>query len=165
MPEEYDDDQEGLELPPPFFPYGGDSLEGDGIDGSDPIEVSVEGVFASDHNGNIQRFVLLSDGDRKLPILIGGFEASAITLSLEGNSAPRPMPHDLIKTLIDKLGAELEKILIDDLLSTTYYAQLFLKMGDREITLDARPSDAIAIALRCEKPILVANRILKQSIQ
>lgn len=165
MPEDYEDDPEGLEKPPSFFPYEGDRESVQPVDYGEPVEVSVEGVFASDIQGNVQRFVLLSDGDRKLPIIIGGFEATAITLSLEGTTTDRPMTHDLLRNVIERLEATMDRVVIDDLWSTTYYAKIFLKHGDREITIDSRPSDAIALALRFDVPIYVADGILEQATE
>jgi len=104
--------------------------------------------------------VLLSDGDRKVPILIGPFEAQAITLPLDGAQPDRPMTHDLIRTIIDRLGWSLARVIIDDLWSATYYAKLHLHQGNNEIEIDCRPSDAIALAVRFDAPILVAEGIL-----
>ncbi len=164
MPEEFDDDQEGLDKPPPFFPYeDANALEGQESLG-EPVEVSVEGVFAAANNGNVQRFVLLSDGDRKVPILIGEFEAAAILYSLDGATPDRPMTHDLLKTVIERLGGSVEKVVIDDLWSTTFYAKMHVNCGSETVAIDARPSDSIAIALRCEAPIFVADGILQQGM-
>lgn len=163
MPEEYEDEPEGLERPPPFFPYEPDAtapaLDGPG----EPVEVSIEGVFAAESNGSIQRFVLLSDGDRKLPILIGLAEAAAISLPLEGATPDRPMTHDLVKTILERLGATVERIVIDDLWSTTFYAKIVLRHNETETIIDSRPSDAIAIALRFEAPVYVAENILQHA--
>jgi len=163
MPEEYEDEPEGLERPPPFFPYKPDETVRPGGNTGEPIEVSIEGVFAAESNGSIQRFVLLSDGDRKLPILIGLAEAAAISLPLEGATPDRPMTHDLVKTILERLGATVERIVIDDLWSTTYYAKIVLRHDGIETIIDSRPSDAIAIALRFESPVFVVENILHQA--
>lgn len=165
MSEEFDDaDGSGnFELPPSFFPYG-DAGEGrePGSYG-EPVEVEIEGVFASSENPNNAQFILLSDGDRKLPILIGNYEARAIVLPLEHAQADRPMTHDLLKTIIERLGGTVDKVVIDDLWNTTYYAKVFIKRGKEEIVIDARPSDSIAIAVRFEAPIFVAEGILEHT--
>lgn len=163
MPEDYEDDPEGLDRPPPFFPYDGDQSERTPGNFGEPVEVTIEGVFGAENNGNIQRFVLLGDGERKVPILIGPFEATAISLVLEGKTPDRPMTHDLLATVIGRLGGSLDRVVIDDLWNTTYYAKIYLRVGDRETEIDCRPSDAIALALRCESPILVADGILSQA--
>jgi uncharacterized protein len=126
------------------------------------IEVSIEGVFAAENAGNISRFVLLSDGERKLPILIGPYEAQAISLPLDGTQPDRPMTHDLVRNIMDRLEATLDRVVIDDLWNTIYYAKLYLKSkSDEEIEIDSRPSDAIALAVRFEAPIFVADGILE----
>lgn len=129
----------------------------------EPVEVNIEGVFAAENSGQISRFVLLSDGSRKLPILIGPYEAQAISLPLEGTRPDRPMSHDLLRTVIDRLGATLNRVVIDDLWNGIYYAKLYLRKGSEEIEIDARPSDAIAMAVRFESPIYVSDGILESA--
>lgn len=163
MPEDFEG-QEGpddLNEPPSFF----SPLEGgpeDHIPGNlgDPIEVQIEGVFAAENQGQISRFVLLSDGSRKLPILIGPYEAQAISLPLEGTRPDRPMTHDLLRNVIDRMNTTLDRVVIDDLWNTIYYAKLYIRRGDEELEIDARPSDAIAMAVRFEAPIYVSEGIL-----
>ncbi|MBS1706452.1 MAG: bifunctional nuclease family protein [Armatimonadetes bacterium] len=161
MPEEFEGESPEFEVPPSFFPYKEDEGAGTGRDYGEPVEVQVEGVFSAESNGDIQRFVLLTDGERKLTIVIGGFEATAIHLALEGTQPDRPMTHDLLKTIVDRLEGEMDRVVIDDIWSTTYYAKLFLKHQDKEMAIDCRPSDAIALALRFEVPILVSEGILE----
>ncbi|MBL8087650.1 MAG: bifunctional nuclease family protein [Chthonomonas sp.] len=163
MPDDYEDEPEDLDTPPPFFPYDGEDADREPVDMGEPVEVQVEAVLAAEHAGNVQQFVLLSDGDRKLPIQIGGFEAAAITLVLEGKKTDRPMTHDLTKTLVDRLGGELVRVVIDDLWNTTYYAKLFLMHDGEEVIVDSRPSDSIALALRFDAPIFVSEAILAQA--
>lgn len=164
MSDELPDDSEGLDKPPSFFPYESDvDLPRDPGERGEPIECAIEGVFGYESNGNIQRFVLLSDGERKVPILIGPFEAQAISLPLDGATPDRPMTHDLMRNIIDRLGAELVRVVIDDLWSTTYYAKMYLRRGDEEMEIDSRPSDAIAMAVRFEAPIFVVEGILSSS--
>jgi len=162
MPEEYEgpEEPENLEDPPAFFPLeGGIHERAEGSPG-DLIEVQVEGVFVAENGGQASRFVLVSDGERKLPILIGPFEAQAIQLVLESNRPDRPMTHDLIKSVLDRLGAVVDRAVIDDFWNTVYYAKLYLRTRTEEIEIDARPSDAIAVAIRFGAQIYVAESIL-----
>ncbi len=156
---------EGDELnePPPFFPLEGGGPDREPSSLGEPVEVNIEGVFAAENSGQISRFVLLSDGSRKLPILIGPYEAQAISLPLEGTRPDRPMSHDLLRTVIDRLGATLNRVVIDDLWNGIYYAKLYLRKGSEEIEIDARPSDAIAMAVRFESPIYVSDGILESA--
>ncbi|MEZ5163338.1 MAG: bifunctional nuclease family protein [Fimbriimonadaceae bacterium] len=166
MAEDRFEDQDDLNRPPSFFPYDGDApdMEED-IEPGEPVECQVEAVFATHTDENIQRFVLLSDGRRKLPIVIGAFEASAITMALEGLQADRPMTHDLLKNIIEKLDATVDRILIDDMFNDTYYAKIWIVDGEDTYPIDSRPSDAIAIALRFNAPILVSDGILEANSQ
>ena len=167
MAEEYDEPErsENLDEPPPFFPYEGDAPIR--IPGSmgELIEVSVDGVYAAENNGSISRFVLVTDGERKLPILIGAFEAQAILLEHEGARADRPMTHDLIRTIMDRTEITLDRVVIDDFWNAVYYAKLYIRHGGEEIEIDARPSDSIALAMRFGSPIFVANGILEAAIE
>ncbi|HHP51607.1 MAG TPA: bifunctional nuclease family protein [Moorella mulderi] len=105
--------------------------------------------------------VLLSDPSEKqiLPIWIGPFEAQAIVLALEGVLTPRPMTHDLMRSLCETLGIEVTKVLVQDIRDGTYYAELYLRQGDREVVVDARPSDAIALALRTNAPLYITEKV------
>jgi hypothetical protein len=108
--------------------------------------------------------VLLKDvRNRLVPIYIGRYEAVAISMALEGASYPRPMTHDLLKNVIDRLGARVERIVVDDLWQQTYYARISVAMENEVADIDARPSDAIALALRAHAPIFVAESVLAQS--
>ena len=101
------------------------------------------------------------DGDRVLPILIGPAEAGAIAMELQGIRPQRPMTHDLVKRLILGLGGELRRVLIADLRDDTYFAELELVREGEVIRVDARPSDGIAIALRLQAPIFLADQLLE----
>jgi uncharacterized protein len=96
-----------------------------------------------------------------LPIWIGPAEAQAIAMQLQGIAPPRPMTHDLIKSILDQAGIELQKVVIQDLEDATYVARIYLHTGEEELQIDSRPSDAIALAVRFHAPILVATRLLK----
>jgi hypothetical protein len=109
--------------------------------------------------------VVLKDpkSETLLPIVIGRFEASAITAELEQISFPRPMTHDLMKNLIGHLGARVNRVEVCDLRDDTFYAWIYLMVDSREMRVDARPSDALAIALRTQSPIYVDERVLEKS--
>ncbi len=163
MPDERDDDQESFEKPPAFFPYDtGEEPLIASEDLGEPVEVTIEGVFFAESNGLVQRFVLLSDGDRKVPIIIGGFEATSISMPLEGNQPDRPMTHDLLKVLMERLDGNLQRVVIDDIWNKTYYAKLYIEKDGEEIEIDSRPSDAIALALRWNCPIFVSDGIMER---
>lgn len=103
-----------------------------------------------------------SGGGRALPIWIGSPEALAINLALEGISLERPLTHDLVKSILEGLGATVERIVITELRGSTFLAQIFLKADGRLLAVDARPSDSIAIALRTKSPIFVDDEVLGQ---
>ncbi|HNQ63218.1 MAG TPA: bifunctional nuclease family protein [Syntrophorhabdaceae bacterium] len=109
--------------------------------------------------------VLLKDLEDKdvLPIWIGLLEASSIATALENINTPRPMTHDLVKNLLDKLGVKIVRIEVNDLKDNTYYALLHLDVDNRRLVIDSRPSDAIAIALRTNAPIFVEESVIKRS--
>ncbi len=103
-------------------------------------------------------------GSRILPIVIGLTEASAIKLKISGFQPPRPLTHDLMHTVIENLEASVEKVIIDKLEESTFHAKIVLKMvSGKTKTIDARPSDSIAIAVRAHVPIFVEDSIVKQS--
>ncbi len=131
-------------------------------------EVKVMGVYAHQEQGTIaNHFVLLRDNrGRRVPIFVGQFEAWAISLALEGDSPDRPFTHDLIKQMLERLDAKVERIIIDDLWNETFYAKIGLaKPGGETLELDARPSDAIALALRVRAPIYMAETVLEATIR
>lgn len=105
--------------------------------------------------------VLLSDQEETqiLPIWVGPFEAQAIALALQGILTPRPLTHDLMRSLCENLGVEVSKVLVQDIRDGTYYAELYLRQGEKEIVVDARPSDAIALALRTNAPLYITEKV------
>ncbi len=109
--------------------------------------------------------VILKDMDNKLnlPIWIGLLEATAMATELEGIKMARPMTHDLLKNLLVELGGSVNSIEITELKENTYYASIYLDIGGRELAIDSRPSDAIALALRTKSPIYVAKAVLEAS--
>lgn len=106
--------------------------------------------------------VILKDmeGRRYLPILIGPFEATAIALALEGTPVPRPLSHDLMRSIIHSLKAKVARIIIHDIQENTFYAKVVLESNGGTLEIDARPSDSIALALRTNAPIFVSERIV-----
>jgi len=105
------------------------------------------------------------DGKRFLPILIGPFEATAIALALEGAAVPRPLTHDLIRTILETLDSRLEQVVISDIRESTFFAKLVVRKNGELQEIDTRPSDGIAIALRMSAPIYVSDKIaLEESV-
>ena len=105
------------------------------------------------------------DGERTLPIWIGLLEATAIASELEGIKFSRPMTHDLLKSIIDRIDAEVNKVEVCELKNNTYYALIHLTHEGKEISIDARPSDALALSLRMDAPIFVAEEVISKSKQ
>ena len=104
-------------------------------------------------------------GERVLPIWIGANEAQAIARELAGQRFQRPLTHDLVASLVDGLGAKVTRVLISDLRDNTFFASLVVEHEPDVLSVDARPSDSIAIALRCKAPIFVSEKLLDQQIQ
>ncbi|HEX8299038.1 MAG TPA: bifunctional nuclease family protein [Rubricoccaceae bacterium] len=130
----------------------------------DYIQVDIIGLSTSPSSGGAYALVLGEvNGNRRLPIIIGAFEAQAIALELEKIQPPRPMTHDLIRNLFDALGAEVTDIVIDDLREGTFFAKVRYVYDDDEAQLDARPSDAVALAVRADAPIFVASSVLDEA--
>lgn len=102
-------------------------------------------------------------GQRRLPIIIGAFEAQAIALEIEGIKPPRPLTHDLLKNIIDNLGASVQEIFIDELRENTFYAKIILDVSSLTNDIDSRPSDAIALAVRTQAPIYVSEEVMVQA--
>lgn len=102
------------------------------------------------------------DGERIFPIVIGLHEAAAIERRLMGQEPPRPQTHDLLANVIEELGYNLEKIIINDLQSHTFFARLHLRKGDKAVEIDSRPSDALALGATAEVPIYVADHVLDE---
>ena len=104
-----------------------------------------------------------SDGKTVLPIWVGIFEANAIAMQLEEVASPRPMTHDLLKNVIEGLQATVDQVVITDLRDNTFFAMIHLKRDGEQFTIDARPSDAMALALRTSSPIHVETQVLDKS--
>ncbi len=112
-----------------------------------------------------QPIVLLKtvEGSRFLPIWIGHPEAAAILMKLQGASTPRPMTHDLLNELVERLDAKIDRVSVTELRDNTFYASITLSINGSEVEIDARPSDAIALAVRCSAPIFAAEDVIEES--
>lgn len=130
-------------------------------------EVKVMNVYAQQEQGvPPQHFVLLRDNrGRRIMIFVGQFEALAIHLAIDGEAPERPMTHDLIPTIIERLGATVERVVIDDLWNETFYAKICLtKQDGSTVEIDARSSDAIAVAVRSRAPIYMAEAVIEATV-
>ena len=127
------------------------------------VAMSIKGLMLDPVSNS--PIVVLKDEEEKffLPIWVGIFEANAIALQLENVTTPRPMTHDLLRNMISELDARVTRVVINDLRDSTFFAQIRLITGDKTLELDARPSDATALALRTEAPIFVAQTVLDQA--
>ena len=127
------------------------------------IEAVVDSVRVS--MVNQQRVVFLREvsGERHLPIWIGPFEAEAIAMELQGIQAKRPLPYDLLKTIIASLGGRITRIEVTELTDAVFYARIILDVNGRQVPIDARPSDAIALGVRAKVPILVAESVMDEA--
>lgn len=124
------------------------------------IEMTIKGLVI-DPITNMP-IVILRDqaGQKVLPIWVGIFEANAIALQIENISTPRPMTHDLLRNVISDLHADVDKIVVCDLQDNTFYALIHLRVNGEVVSVDARPSDAIALALRVRAPIFVEDKVI-----
>jgi bifunctional DNase/RNase len=134
---------------------------------NDLVAMSIKGLMLDPVSNS--PIVVLKDDEEKffLPIWVGIFEANAIALQLENVTTPRPMTHDLLKNMIGELDARVTRVVINDLRDSTFFAQIRVTISrpgsDRTLELDARPSDAIALALRTEAPIFVTQKVLDEA--
>lgn len=128
----------------------------------DKIQVDILGLSSSPSAGGAYALLLKeSFGVRRLPIIIGSFEAQSIALEIEGIKPPRPLTHDLMKNIVDDLGGTVVEIYIDELRDNTFFAKIILEVSTLTNTIDARPSDAIALAVRTGCQIFVAEEVMR----
>jgi len=127
------------------------------------VEVAIDSVRISLMSQH--RIVVLKDLEtsRFLPIWIGPFEADAITIELQGVEVARPLTHDLLRSVVDKMGGEVEQVAITDLKNDTFYAEITLSVDGNHLHIDSRPSDAIALAVRTHVPVFVADQVMVQA--
>jgi uncharacterized protein len=129
------------------------------------VEMTIRGLLIDPVTNS--PIVILKDvaGDSVLPIWVGVYEANAIALEMEKVSTPRPMTHDLIKNVLTGLETQVHKVVVTELREDTFYAVIWLERGGEVISVDSRPSDALALALRVDCPIFVDDLVLKTSKQ
>ena len=124
------------------------------------IQVDILGLSTNPSSNGAYALILKEvGGNRRLPIIIGAFEAQSIALEMEGIKPPRPLTHDLMKNIIDSLGTGLSEIMINDLRDGTFYAKIALDSQE----IDSRPSDAIALAVRYGVPIYVSDKVMEEA--
>ncbi len=127
------------------------------------IEMKVEGLTL-DPVTNMPIIILKDlEGRRTLPIWVGIFEANAIALEMEKINTPRPMTHDLIRNILEGIDAQVKYVCVNDLRDNTFYAEIGLLLHGMEVKIDSRPSDAIAVALRTNAPIMVALKVVEEA--
>jgi bifunctional DNase/RNase len=127
------------------------------------VQVKVQGLMMDPYN---QAYVVLlrdEENSELLPIWVDKAQANAISLAIEEVTPPRPMTHDLLHNIIGTLGARTLSVVINDLQENTFYAKVHLLKGDGELTVDSRPSDAIALALRADCPVFVDTKVLQKN--
>jgi hypothetical protein len=127
------------------------------------IEMTIKGLMI-DPITNMP-IVILKDreGDRVLPIWVGVFEANAIALQIENIATPRPMTHDLLRNILSEIDADVQRIVVCELKENTFYAMIYLDREGQTMAVDARPSDAIALALRTKAPIFVEDAVVESA--
>jgi bifunctional DNase/RNase len=124
------------------------------------IEMTIKGLMV-DPITNMPIVILKDkDGERVLPIWVGIFEANAIALQIENIATPRPMTHDLLRNIITDLDGQVDRVVVSDLKDNTFFAIIYLTVKGEAVVVDARPSDAIALALRTRAPILVDETVI-----
>lgn len=124
------------------------------------IQVDILGLSTSPASGGAYALILKEvNGNRRLPIIIGAFEAQSIALEMEGIKPPRPLTHDLIKNILESMGSDLSEITISELRDGTFFAKLLFDSQE----IDARPSDAIALAVRFGAPIFVSDNVMAEA--
>jgi bifunctional DNase/RNase len=126
------------------------------------IQMKVEGLLFDPRSSMYILLLKEIDGEGTLPIWIGKPEADSIALALGGIMTPRPLTHDLIKNLLGSIKIKITRVVVTEILDNTYYALIYLSDGRREIPVDSRPSDAVAVALRVNAPIFVEEGIMEK---
>jgi len=128
------------------------------------VQVDILGLSTSPSSGGAYALILKEmNGTRRLPIIIGAFEAQSIALEMEGIKPPRPLTHDLMKNIIDTFGVSLQDVFINELRDGTFYAKITIEGVSESQEVDSRPSDAIALAVRYGVPIFVAEEVLNEA--
>lgn len=131
-----------------------------------PVQMKLARIIISEINEQQVIYLREVDGERQFPILIGIFEATSIDRRVKGIPRTRPLTHDLIVDSIEKMGGQLDSVVISELKEHTYYSSLRIKVSGELIEIDARPSDAIAVAVTCDPmlPIYVSEEVLNDAV-
>ncbi len=166
--EESQDKPERDQESDPFSETPFDELNGRPSEGRNLAEreVRVSGVYvhADAATGARGEFVLVRDNrGRCVLIWVGQAEAAAISMALQGLTGDRPLTHELLKNLVERLGGTIERVVIDDLWGETFYAKIWLQVNGKSLPVDSRPSDAIALALRAEAPLYMTEAVLEEA--
>ena len=127
------------------------------------IEMSIKGLMVDPITNTPIVILKDKDGERVLPIWVGIFEANAIALQIENIATPRPMTHDLLRNIISDMDGRVDRVVVCDLKENTFYALIYLSVNGEAVAVDARPSDAIALALRAKAPIFVEDRVIDEA--
>jgi hypothetical protein len=124
------------------------------------IEMTIKGLMVDPITNTPIVILRDKEGQKVLPIWVGIFEANAIALQIENVSTPRPMTHDLLRNVIEDLNGSVQKVVVCDLQDNTFYALIYVRLNGETVAIDARPSDAIALALRTRAPIFVEEKVI-----
>jgi bifunctional DNase/RNase len=132
-----------------------------------PVEMKLSRIIISEINEQQVIYLKEVEGSRQFPILIGLFEATSIDRRVKSEKIARPLTHDLLVTIVDSLGAELDSVVITELREHTYFAKLRIRHNGDLLEIDSRPSDAIAVAVTCNPhlPIYVAEEVLEEALE
>lgn len=134
-----------------------------GMAGVNMVRVEIDSIRVSLMSQDRVIVLKEKEAERYLPIWIGPFEAEAIRVELQGAEVTRPLTHDLLKAMITELGGKVEHIVVNDLRNDVFYARILVKVDDRTVEVDSRPSDAIALAVRLKVPIYVEESVLEKA--
>jgi bifunctional DNase/RNase len=129
------------------------------------VEVELSRIIINETSEQQVIFLKERHGSRSFPIVIGIVEIFAIDRRLKGIMPPRPMTHDLLASVIESLGAQVERIVVDDLRNRTFYAKIHLSVNGRTVVVDSRPSDAIALCAAIKAPIYVAEQVFEKALR
>jgi hypothetical protein len=130
-----------------------------------PVQMELVRIIISEINDHQIIYLREIDGERTFPILIGIFEARSIDHRVKGQTSPRPLTHDLVASVVEHLGGEVQDVLVSELRDHTYFAKLRIRQGGELIEVDCRPSDAIAVAVTVNVPIYVNEEVLDEVAQ
>ena len=161
MPEDIDpESNDDMSNPPAFFPLGNDRPN---KEQDREVRVEIEGFYDLENPAQpVQRvIVLIDETGRTVRMVIGAVEWLSIQMAKENDYPDRPLTHDLIRNILDRLGFTVDRILIDDLWHDVFYAKIFLHRGEEMIEIDSRPSDAIAMATRYGAPMYMSESVLE----